>query len=113
MPISGKRMMALLDKLAFERLAPFDSEKKGASILAEEITALGLTPTYESFPVPAREIKTARFEITEPFYKEIECTGYGFAGNGAKDGIEAEFVYIEGREGQDRPHHLRSFHFGL
>lgn len=98
MPISGKRMMTLLDKLAFERLAPFDSEKKGAAILAEEITALGLTPTYESFPVPAREIKTARFEITEPFYKEIKCTGYGFAGNDAKDGIEAEFVYIEGLE---------------
>ena len=96
MPISGKRMMDLVKKLGFERLSTFESETKAAEMLCDEIRAMGLEPTVETFLAPHYEIKEVKLEITEPFYKEIPATGYGFSGNDAKDGIEAEFVYLEG-----------------
>lgn len=96
MPISGKRMMDLVKKLGFERLSTFESETKAAEMLCDEIRAMGLEPTVETFMAPHYEVNEVKLEITEPFYKEITCTGYGFSGNDAKDGIEAEFAYIEG-----------------
>ncbi len=98
MAISGKRMMSLLKTLGFERIATYDSEKKAAEILAEEIKAIGLTPIYETFPVPQYTVTDCSLKITAPFEQEITCTGYGFSGNDAKDGIEADFQYIEGFE---------------
>lgn len=98
MPISGKRMMSLLKKLGFERLSTFEGEKKAAAILFEEIRALGIEPHYETFMAPRYTVKNVKLEITSPFYKEIEATGFGFTGNAAKDGLEAEFTYIEGLE---------------
>lgn len=98
MPISGKRMMSLLKKLGFERLSTYEGEKKAAEILCEEIRAIGLTPTVETFMAPRYTVTDCSLKITAPFEKEIPCTGYGFSGNDAKDGIEAEFQYIEGFE---------------
>ena len=98
MAISGKRMMALVKKLGFVRLSTFESETQAAQILCDEVKALGVTPTVETFMAPHYEVKEVKLEITEPFYKEITATGYGFSGNDAKDGIEAEFAYIEGFE---------------
>jgi len=95
MNICGKRMYSLLEKLNFERLSTFEGEKKAAEILMEEIRAIGLEPTVETFPAPRYTIKTAKLEITAPFYKEYEVNGYGFAGNAAADGIEAGFMYLE------------------
>ena len=95
MNICGKRMFSLLEKLNFERLSTFEGEKKAAEILMEEIKAIGLEPTVETFKAPRYTIKTAKLEITSPFYKEYEVSGYGFAGNDAADGIEADFVYLE------------------
>ena len=92
MAISGKRMYSMLEKLGFVRLSTFDGEKKGAEIISEEIKAItGNEPKIEKFMAPRYEIKKVKFEITEPFCKEIEATGYGFSGNAAKDGLEADF----------------------
>ena len=98
MAISGKRMMSLLKKLGFERLSTFEGEKKAAEILCDEIRAIGLEPTVETFMAPRYTVTSCALEVTAPFNKAIECTGYGFTGNDAKDGIEAEFQYIEGFE---------------
>ncbi len=95
MDISGKRMMDLLEKLNFVRLSTFEGEKKGADIIADEVRALGVEPVIEGFKAPRYEIKKVKLEVTAPFYKEYEVTGYGFSGNAAADGIEAEFKYLE------------------
>jgi len=95
MNICGKRMYSLLEKLNFERLSTYDGEKKAAEILIGEIEAIGLTPVVETFKAPRYEIKTAKLEVTEPFYKEYKVNGYGFAGNAAAEGLEADFVYLE------------------
>ncbi len=101
MPISGKRMYEMLEKLGFERLSTYEGEKKAAEIIAEEIKSIGVEPIYESFMAPRYTVKNVKFEITEPFYQEITATGYGFSGNSAENGIEAEFCYIEGTEDID------------
>ncbi len=98
MDICGKRMVSLLEKLNFVRLSTFEGEKKGADIIADEIRALGGEPVYETFKAPRYEIKKVKLEVTAPFYKEYEVTGYGFSGNAAADGIEAEFKYLEALE---------------
>ena len=98
MNIFGKRMYSLLEKLNFERLSTFDGERKAAEILTKEIEAIGLTPVIETFKAPRYTIKTAKLEVTEPFYKEYEVSGYGFSGNDAADGIEADFVCLEAFE---------------
>ena len=98
MNICGKRMYSLLEKLNFERLSTFEGEKKAAEILVKEIEEIGLTPVVETFKAPRYTIKTAKLEVTEPFYKEYEVSGYGFAGNDAADGIEADIVYLEAFE---------------
>lgn len=89
-------MMNLLKKLGFERLSTYEGEEKAAGILAEEVRALGVEPTIETFMAPRYTVKKVKFEITAPFYREIEATGCGFSGNAAENGIEADFVYIEG-----------------
>ena len=97
MAISGKRMYSMLEKLGFVRLSTFEGEKKGAEIISDEIrTITGKEPVVETFMAPRYEIKKVKFEITEPFKKEIEATGYGFSGNAAENGLEADFAYIEG-----------------
>ena len=98
MAICGKRMYSLLEKLDFVRLSTFEGEKKGAEIIAEEVKALGVTPVIETFKAPHYEIKTVKLEVTAPVSREYEVTGYGFSGNDAADGIEADFVYLEALE---------------
>ncbi|MBR2986422.1 MAG: M20/M25/M40 family metallo-hydrolase [Clostridia bacterium] len=98
MAISGKRMMSLLKTLGFERLSTYEGEKKAAEILCEEIRTIGLTPVVETFMAPRYTVTNCSLTVTAPFEQSIPCTGYGFSGNDAKDGIEAEFQYIEGFE---------------
>lgn len=95
MNISGKRMFELLEKLDFVRLSTFEGEKKAADILVKEIEEIGVTPVVETFKAPRYEIKVAKLEVTAPVYKEYEVSGYGFSGNDAADGLEAEFAYVE------------------
>jgi len=98
MNISGKRMYELLEKLNFVRLSTYEGEKKAADILAGEIEKIGVKPLIETFKAPRYTIKTAKLAVTEPFYKEYEVAGYGFSGNAAANGIEAEFIYLEALE---------------
>ncbi len=104
MEISGSRMYELLKKMNFVRLSTFEGEKKAADILVKEIESIGVAPVVETFRAPRYQIKTAKLEVTEPVYKEYEVTGYGFSGNAAADGIEAEFVYLEALEPIDLVH---------
>lgn len=98
MEISGKRMYELLEKLNFVRLSTFEGEKKAADILAKEIEEAGAVPTVETFKAPRYKILKAKLEVTEPEYKEYEVSGYGFSGNAAAEGLEAEFAYLEALE---------------
>lgn len=95
MRISGNRMMGMLRRMNFERLSTFDGEKKGAELIVNEIRSIGIEPTVETFKAPHYEIKKVKFEVLTPKYKEYTVSGYGFSGNAAKDGIEAEVLYAE------------------
>ncbi len=95
MDVSGKRMYQLLRKLDYERLSTYDGEKKAADIIVEELRSFGAEPTVETFNAPRYDIKNVSFTVTEPFKRQYEVAGYGFSGNAAKDGIEADFYYLE------------------
>lgn len=97
MAISGDRMFSMLKKLGFIRLSTYEGEKKGAAIIADEVKSItGKDAVIEPFMAPQYEIKKVKFEITAPFAETIEATGYGFSGNTAPEGLEAEMVYMEG-----------------
>ena len=95
MKISGNRMMSMLRSLNFERLSTFEGEKRGADIIADEIRSLGIEPTVETFKAPHYEIKNVKFEVLAPKYKEYTVSGYGFSGNDAENGVEADCIYLE------------------
>lgn len=95
MDISGKRMYETLKKFDFVRLSTFEGETKAAQMVADEIKAIGAQPVIETFKAPHYEIKKVKLEATAPFSKEYQVTGYGFSGNAAKDGIEADLLYVE------------------
>ncbi len=95
MELSGKRMYSLLKKLDFERLSTTEGEKRGAQIIADEISKLGIEPKIETFMAPRYEVTKVKFEITAPFKREYAVTGYGFSGSTPKKGIEADFYYLE------------------
>ena len=95
MRISGNRMMGMLRSMNFERLSTFEGEKKGAELIADEVRSLGIEPVIETFKAPHYEIKKVKFEVLTPKYKEYTVSGYGFSGNAAKDGVEAECLYAE------------------
>ena len=95
MELSGKRMYSLLKKLDFERLSTTEGEKRGAQIIAEEISKLGIEPKIETFMAPHYEVTKVKFEVTAPFKHEYTVTGYGFSGSTPKKGIEADFYYLE------------------
>ena len=88
-------MYSLLKKLNFVRLSTTEGEKRAAAIIADEVRETGIEPKIETFMAPRYEIKKVKFEVTEPEAREYEVSGYGFSGNAAKDGIEAEFCYLE------------------
>ena len=101
MDIKGKRIYDTLKKMNYIRLSTTEGEQKGAKVIADEIRDIGLEPSFEAFKVPCYEIIKVKLEITEPIYMEIEAKGYGYSGNSAKDGIEADFVYVESAEDID------------
>ncbi|MBQ3141381.1 MAG: M28 family peptidase [Clostridia bacterium] len=93
--ISGKNMISLLKKMDYVRLSATQGEADGAQAIRDELASFGLASVTESFKAPWYQINTVKFEVTEPFHKEYTVTGYGFSGNNAKDGLEAEFLYAE------------------
>lgn len=101
MDIKGKRIYETLKKMNYIRLSTTEGEKDGAKVITDEIKSIGLEPSFEEFKVPCYEIVNVKLEITAPKYMLIEAKGYGYSGNGAKDGIEADFAYIESAEDID------------
>lgn len=95
MDISGRRMYDFLKKVDYIRLSTTEGEKKGAQVICDELESFGIKPTVEGFKAPKYAIKTVKFEVLEPKYKEYKVSGYGFAGNAAKDGLTADFAYVE------------------
>ena len=55
----GKREMELLQKINFIRTCGTEEEKKAAGILADEVRAIGLEPTLETFEVERWDVKKA------------------------------------------------------
>lgn len=90
-----------MKSLNFVRLSTTEGETKAAKMIADELCALGAEPITETFKAPHYVIKTATLKVTSPFEKEYKVTGYGFAGNAAKDGIEAELQYLDGFDPTD------------
>ena len=98
MAISSKRLMESMKALDFIRLSTTEGERKAAEIIAGKIREAGGEPELQVFKAPHYEIEEVSFEVTEPFRKKYTVTGYGFSGNDAADGIEAEFAYVENAE---------------
>lgn len=98
---SIERMDTLMKKLDFIRLSTTPGERQGADIIQQFMKELGVETRYESFEAPWYEIHTAKLEVLEPYYKEYTVTGYGFSGNAAKDGLTADFMYVENAEDVD------------
>ncbi|SHJ99875.1 Zn-dependent amino-or carboxypeptidase, M28 family [Hathewaya proteolytica DSM 3090] len=91
----AKRQFELLKKIGFVRTSASEEELRAVNILKEELDNLGVESEIEPFKVLNYNIKKAKLEILEPEYREIEVTGVGLTGNAAKDGLEAELLYVE------------------
>lgn len=91
----GKDAFSLLKKISFERLAGTAKEFEALNIIKEAINKIGNIETeVTEFEINRCEIKTAKFAVTEPIYKEYEVTGYEM-GQIVKEGIEKDFYYLE------------------
>ena len=95
MQISGRRAMALLEKIGFTRVAGSPEELKAAEILKAECEAIGVAAELQSFEIEDAEIETATLEITEPYKAEYPVTGDKCATNTYQGGLEAGFLYVE------------------
>ena len=95
MSLCSKRAWKTLEELSFIRVAGTPEELKAAELLKAECEKAGVEAVIEEFEIEMPEIKTARFEVLEPEYKEYHVIGIGKSGVTPEEGIEAEFVYIE------------------
>ncbi|UKI49512.1 MAG: hypothetical protein L6U99_12765 [Clostridium sp.] len=82
-------------KISYERTGGTKKELNCANQIIEEVKKRGIVPTMEGFLVDTPLIEVARFEVLEPEYKEYVVTGYGMSGSTPKEGIIADFKYIE------------------
>ena len=101
MAISSKRLTESMKALDFIRLSTTEGERKAAEIIADKVRQMGGEPVFQVFKAPHYEVEKVAFEVTEPFKKEYKVSGYGFSGNDAADGVEAEFAYVENAEAID------------
>ncbi len=98
MVISSKKLMENMKALDYIRLSTTEGERRAAEAIAQKVKDMGGEPEFQVFKAPHYEIEKVSFEVLEPFYKSYTVTGYGFSGNDAADGIEAEFAYVENAE---------------
>ncbi len=94
----GKREMELLQKINFIRTCGTEEEKKAAGILADEVRAIGLEPTLETFEVERWDVKKVSLVSKG---KSWEVTGYGMSGSTPDEGITAPFAYVQEAEDVD------------
>lgn len=92
---SEKRQFELLKKISFIRTSGSKEEIKALNILKNELDSIGLKSKIEKFKVMDYEIKKAKLEVLEPFYKEINVEGIGLTGNTPEEGLVGELQYVE------------------
>ena len=93
--ISGQRQMDFVSKFNYIREAGTPSEEKAASLIREELKSFGMESHIEEFSFDTWEITKAELTITEPYHKTYQVTGYQRCGSTAKEGTEADFLYVE------------------
>lgn len=93
--ISGQRQMDFVSKFNYIREAGTPSEEKTASLIREELKSFGMESHIEEFSFDTWEITKAELTITEPYRKTYQVTGYQRCGSTAKEGTEADFLYVE------------------
>ena len=95
MSLNKERAWKTLEELSFIRVAGTDEELKAAEFLQKQCESAGVEAVIEDFEIDMPEIKTVKFEVLEPEYKEYHVIGIGKSGDTGEDGIEAGFAYIE------------------
>lgn len=95
MQVSAHRAFALLRELAFERVSCSDAERFAARRLLEEAQSAGVPAQLEAFPVPCGRVRRALLQVTAPYVKTYEVTGYERAASTPEGGLDASFYYAE------------------
>lgn len=91
--MNDRKEYELLEKLYFERIGGTADELKACHIIQDELKAIGLDSTIESFEVVKNEVSQVVFEVLEPYHKTYEATAYSDCAN--TDGLECELYYFE------------------
>lgn len=94
MKANGERAFALLEKIGFTRVTGTEEERRAASILEDEVKALGVECHQESFQVRGSRVLKAELQVLEPYEKTYEVTGYEEGANTPEGGLTADFIYI-------------------
>lgn len=89
-------MHELLEGLGFVRTGGSAEELKAAQLIQKMLKDNGgLEARIEDFDVQAGEIQEVVLEVTKPYQKRYNATGYLCGGNTPEEGITAEFLYFE------------------
>lgn len=102
MEVSAHRAFGLLKELAYERVSGSEAEKAAAERLLREALSAGAKAEIEEFTVPCGRVDRAVFEVTAPYRKAYEVTGYERAQSTPPGGLDGECYYAENCE----PAHL-------
>lgn len=95
MEVSAHRAFALLKSLAYERLSASEAEAKAANVLLETAQSTGAQAQIEEFSVPCGKVHHALLQVTAPYVKTYEVTGYERAASTPEGGLDAPFLYAE------------------
>ena len=87
----------LLEKLYFVRTGGSEEELKACHIIKDELEALGLESTIESFDISMTYDSEAYMEVLEPYNKQYNVTAYEASDN--VEEVKGELYYFE----QDNP----------
>lgn len=93
--VSEERAFELLKAMAFERVSGSDEERRAASLLAETASSFGVQAEMDAFDVEDADVLHAALEVTKPFHRTLEVTGYKRSADTSDEGLEAEFLYVE------------------
>ena len=89
----GQSAYDLLEKISYERLGGSEEELKALKTIKRHIKVnTNLEPEILNFDVDFYEIKSAKFSVTKPKFKEFEVTAFGMCGSTK---TEKEFFYLE------------------
>lgn len=92
--MDSKRLFSSLEKLNFVRVSRTEEERKAAQIILKEIETAGGQGYIEKFDVSDWKIKTQKFYVNSPIYKEYDVTGYGCCAN-TNGPLTAPFYYFD------------------